>query len=84
VASAAVAGEMGRCAELKDWAKSLGCCVLCSIRLAISICEWEAGRKHEMVGRCPGTRDSKGVRTTCDVIARDAWAQNPKIKTKGK
>jgi hypothetical protein len=37
-----------------------------------------------MEGKCNGIRTSRGVRTTCDAVARDAWAANPEIRTKGK
>jgi hypothetical protein len=79
-----VASETERFLELKQWILSLGCCQLCSIRLAVLVCEWEAGRKYDMQDKCKGIRDSKGVRTTCDAVTITEWWKHPGIATRGR
>lgn len=69
--------ETLRMLELRAWLKSLGCCSMCSLRLAIVILEKEHGR-----GACdmPVSCGRRGERTSCDDMARAAYQTKPKVR----
>lgn len=63
-------GRLSRLHELRFWLRSVGCCWLCALRLALAQIEKEAGLKFEAGVQC-------ATDGSCIEKARTAWPNLP-------
>jgi hypothetical protein len=66
--------RLSRLHELRFWLRGLGCCWLCSLRLALAQVEKEAGLKFEAGAQCAGDGN-------CTTKAREGWGTLPRLAT---
>ncbi len=75
--------KLERMHGLRRWMYSLGCCVWCSLGMAIATVDQEHGESFDWRakwGPCKGSRDVLGIRRSCEDLARAAWPKRPRKK----